>query len=184
VSGWSKPAEQFAAPLAAMLEQSVQGGQTPDHTLVLVLENAAGLEGTSDATASIGSWATALVGHASPRVRAAAVRVLGSTAPPSAYDTIRARLLAADEDVRVRREAAAALTAVAGDAALPDLDQVSQDVAMTTLVVRHLRDFGTEKAIPLLERIRTKDRNADTRVEARKAVEKIRDRARKKRSGE
>jgi hypothetical protein len=55
---------------------------------------------------------------------------------------------------------------------------------MTTLVVRHLRDFGTEKAIPLLERIRTKDRNADTRVEARKAVEKIRDRARKKRSGE
>jgi hypothetical protein len=181
ISAWAKPAEQFTAPLAAMLERSVNGGETPDHTLVLALENAAELEGSKDSASSLAASATTLVQHPSPRVRAAALRVLGSAGQPADRDTIRARLLAVDEDVRVRREAAAALTALTGDAALPDLDQVSREAAMTTLVVRHLRDFGTEKAIPLLERIRASDKNGDTRIEARKAVDKVRDRAKKRR---
>jgi hypothetical protein len=176
VSGWENDARDFGAPLAKMLERATTGTPVPDHTLVMVLENAAALVGSSPVATDIGGAAMTLSLHPRPRVRAAAVRALGGVRHEAALATIRDRLLAIDEDVRVRREAAAALTAVAGDDAIPDFEVAAREVAMTTLIVRHLRDHGTKRAIPLLERVLRTDVNEDTRVEARKAVEKIRDR--------
>lgn len=181
ISGWEKDAKDFGAPLARMLERADGSTSVPPHTLVLVLENAAGLVGSSPVTTTIGAAAMSLSAHPDPRVRAAALRALGGVKHVAALATIRERLLAQNEDVRVRREAAAALTAVAGDDAIEHFEVVAREVAMTTLLVRHLRDHGTAKAIPLLENIRRTDKNGDTRIEARKAVEKIRDRSKKAR---
>jgi hypothetical protein len=179
VAGWAKPAKHFAPALAKMLARVTAGEDVPDYLVVLVLENVVGLDGEDASREELGTLALRLVRDEGPRVRAAAVRGLGSLGDEKAADAIRERLLDTEEDIRVRRDAAASLTAVLDDAALVDLERVAGEVAMTTLVVRHLRDHGSAKAVPLLEKIKTTDKNGDTRIEAKKAIEQIRSRTKK-----
>lgn len=178
VDGWTKPMDAFGEPLAKMLARAEEM-EVPDHVIVLVLDNAAELEGKGDAGPRIAAAALRMAKHSSARVRAAAIRALGGLADPGAEAEVKARLLAKDEDIRVRRDAAAALTAITGDRALEDFAVVAEEVAMTTLIVRHLRDKGTTKAVPLLEKIKTTDKNGDTRIEAGKAIKEINSRKRK-----
>lgn len=179
VAGWAKPAQHFAPALAKMLARVSAGEEVPDYLVVLALENVVGLQGEDASREELARLALGLAGDDGPRVRAAAMRGLGGLKDEKSAETIRAHLIDTNEDIRVRRDAAAALTAVVGDAALDDLERVAAEVAMTTLVVRHLRDHGTSRAVPLLEKIKTSDKNGDTRIEAKKAIEQIKARAKK-----
>lgn len=177
---WKTPAKTFGPALAQMLTRASVLPNVPFATLELVLEAAGDLTGAHASTAELVSGARALLEHPEPRVRAAAVRVLGSLGAKSDADAVAVALKDKKEDIRVRREAAAALSSLLGDDALATLDEVARQPAMTTLVVRHLRDEGTMQAVPVLERIAKRERNGDTRVEARKAIEAIEARSGKK----
>jgi HEAT repeat protein len=178
---WKTPAKSFGPALVQMLTRARTLPSMPSATLELVLEAAGDVTGAHASTAELVSGARALLEHPEPRVRAAAVRVLGSLGAKSDADAVEDALKDKKEDIRVRREAAAALSSLLGDDALPMLDEVSRQAAMTTLVVRHLRDEGTMQAVPVLERIAKREPNGDTRVEAKKAIEAIEARAGKKR---
>ncbi len=173
IRGWPKPAELFARPLSGMLARTSGVADISVPTLVVLLEAAGGLEGTSVHIGTVVASARGLLAHIEPRVRAAAVRTLGALGTRADARALRALLVAESEDIRVRREAAAALTALLGDGALDDLDGVAREVAMTTVVVRHLRDKGNVNAIGILKRIAKQGVNADTRTEARRAIEAI-----------
>lgn len=183
VRPWTKPAEEFVGPLSRMLGRT-KDESVPPVIIELILENIASLEGYPQARQRLLSGVNRSLASSEPRVRAAAVRVLGSLGDDRARKTVVKKLLDKKEDIRVRREAASALTALAGDGALPDLAKAAKQSSMTTLVIRHLRDHGTLEAIPVLDQIHQDNKEGDTRGEARNAISAIRARAELSGAGE
>jgi hypothetical protein len=183
VRTWTKPSDEFVGPFSRMLGRT-KDESVPPVILELVLENIASLDGYPQARQRLLSGVNRALASPEPRVRAAAVRVLGSLGDERARKAVVKKLLDKKEDIRVRREAASALTALAGDEALPDLAKAAKQSSMTTLVIRHLRDHGTLEAIPVLDQIHQDNKEGDTRGEARNAISAIRARAEMSGEGE
>jgi HEAT repeats len=177
VRAWPKDADIFAEPLTRMLGRLRNAPGISDSLIELLLEDIAGISGEPGPKARLVSGATRYLMSPEPRVRAAAVRVLGVLGDAKVKKRVSEKLLDKREDIRVRREAALALSSLLGDGALKTLGKVAAEPAMTTLVVRLLRDHGTMDGVSLLERIQKETSNNDTRAEARLAIQAITARA-------
>lgn len=184
VMPWTKRATDFVPPLSTMLERWSSGSVTvPDAVLELVLLAAASIDekakgkATKDAgpdmRPALLAAARKLMTHDDPRIRTAAVRVLGVFEDDSAIDLARARMLDPEEDLRVRRESATTFTALAGEAAIDDLILLSEDKTMTTFAVRNLKNIGTAEVVPFLRKIAKEHYNNYLRREARKGADAI-----------
>ncbi len=170
VGDWPKQAPQFADAIAAILDARGHGEPT---TVLLALQAAAGLEAPGPAGAAIAHHARARLQEREPSMRAAAARVLARTGTLDDVEVLATILRDGGEDLRVRREAAVALWALQGQAALPELEAISDDRSGARLVVRHLRDHGGTAGLPLLRRLAERAPGRDTRAEAARAVTRI-----------
>lgn len=187
VMPWPKKAAELVPPLATMLERWSSGSATvPDGVLELVLLAAASIdqkvkgkptappqEASADVRPALLLAARKLMAHADPRIRTAAVRVLGVFEDEGAIDLARERMLDRNEDLRVRRESASTFTALAGEAAIDDLIVLSDDREMTTFAVRNLKTIGTAEVVPFLRKIAKEHYNNYLRREARKGADAI-----------
>jgi HEAT repeats len=180
-----------------MLARS-QGGEVEVSETVLepILNNAAGLDlgtkgkGKRQPAAATGPHAETrrellviargLFRHEDPRIRTAAVHVLGQFDDTDAIDLARQRMLDRDEDLRVRRESANTLTRLAGEAAIDDLIKLADDNDMTTFAVRNLRSIGTAE---VLRKVQKEHYNGYLRREAGKAADAIEKKLGRKKRG-
>jgi hypothetical protein len=189
VMPWPKRSAEFVPPLAAMLERWSGGADVPQTVLELVLIDAASIDdkpkgkgkskakpepaASADMRPALLQAARKLMAHEDPRIRTAAVRVLGVFEDHDAIDLARERMLDRNEDLRVRRESATTFTALAGAAAIDDLIELSDDREMTTFAVRNLKSIGTAEVVPFLRKIAKEHYNNYLRREARKGADAI-----------
>lgn len=188
VSPWPKPVADFVGPLTAMLARS-QGSSADVSTTVLelLLNNAADLDlgskgkgkpakptvAHAEARVELVAVARRLIDHEDPRIRTAAMRVLGQFDDKESVPLARARMLDREEDLRVRRESATTFTRLAGEGAIADLILLADDNDMTTFAVRNLRTIGTAGVVPFLRKIQKEHYNGYLRREAGKAADAI-----------
>lgn len=189
VTPWTKPASEFVGPLNAMLARAQSGDVAVSETVLeLILNNAASLDLGNKGKAKrkppstgplaqtrgeLVAIARGLFAHPDPRIRTAAIHVLGQFDDTDAIELARVRMLDREEDLRVRRESANTLTRLAGEAAVDDLILLAEDNDMTTFAVRNLRTIGTAKVLPFLRKVQKDHYNGYLRREAGKAADAI-----------
>jgi hypothetical protein len=190
VTPWPKPAAEFVAPLTAMLARSQAGDvEVTETVLELILNNAASLDlgnkgkakrkpapstgPLAETRSELVAVARGLFAHPDPRIRTAAIHVLGQFDDLDAIDLARGHMLDRKEDLRVRRESANTFTRLAGESGIDDLITLAEDNDMTTFAVRNLRSIGTAKVLPFLRKVQKEHYNGYLRREAGKAADAI-----------
>jgi hypothetical protein len=190
VKPWSKSPTLYGPPLTVMLARAGADASTSTTLLELVLQNVGTLrakparKGAKPPAALAGETredllaaARPLVGHGDPRIRTGALRVLGQLDDQEAREPARTTMLDANEDLRVRREAASTFTRLAGSEGIADLITLSETKEMTTFAVRNLQKIGTMEVVPFLRKIAKTHHNSYLRREARNAADHIESKA-------
>lgn len=171
IQPWPKKVDLFGPPLGQMLDRVTKAGDgVPPVVIEALLDDIAGF--AKDGSAFVAD-VRGLLDHPQAGVRAAAVRCLGRLSDREARSLVLARLRDSAEDPRVRREATAALAAIAGSDAVEPLVAIGRERLMTNVVIRELAKIGDKAAVPWLNEVAEKDYNLFTRRAAKSALDKL-----------
>ncbi|MCB9525477.1 MAG: sulfatase [Myxococcales bacterium] len=177
---WDKHAKRFGPALAAAMTAAASSGEGaggwPSPLLRRLLANIATTRtGVPSASAdAIQPHLVPLLDHPDRQVAIAAAEAIAANRRPASAAPLRAALAPA-VDVRLRKAALAALVAVDGAAAVPDLVTQGEDPLLTVDAAELLKTLGPEAkaAVPFLERIRSSHYMGYARRVAQGALEAI-----------
>jgi len=181
VRPWKWRTGALAEPLATMLDRAATDTAVPDSVLELVLEVVAELEPGADANERLVAAIRPLLADPEARIRGKAARALGSLGSRADLPVLRQKLAGTTEDPRVRRDCAAALVAILGDDAVPELIALAEaEPAMTRLVFRQIDRMNSPAALPWLRTLQRDHYNSYIRKGARRAIKRINARQKKR----
>lgn len=174
VRSWSKTPKFFVGVFGSMLERVEQRRDVPPRITELVLDNVASMKsGSKEEIAELSGRCRSLLDDEEPRVRAAALRAIGGLQDDSARPKVEAKLDDQKENPRVRREAAAALVAIAGADALEDMMRIAEDPVLTAVALRQIKTIGDPSVLPFLRELRKKHESGWIRIEVDKLIKDL-----------
>ncbi len=172
---WRRSVANFGEPLGVMLERAKSRPEAVTITEVeLVLESVASLRLDGTDTEPLARAVRPWLEHDEPRLRAMAARALGRLHSKSDLPVLTKKLADLAEEPRVRRECAAALSAIEGAGAIDELvAAATNDPSLAVIVVREVASIGSDKGLPYLRDIAENHYNDYLRREAKKAIRRI-----------
>lgn len=177
---WRRTGTTYQPALSKMLERANASKTVPASVIELILDSVATLGGDIKSRKPLESTVRPFLDHPEGGVRAMAIRALGGLKAKDDVERVRAILRDLEQDPRVRREAASALVAMAGEDAIDELIAATNTASMEVIVVRELTKLGSKKALPYLREIAKSHYNSYLRREATRSVAKIEGRGSKK----